>query len=82
MAEQTFQLLVGGTLTVARLFLSGMVECSCEVGVYAAREMRDLLNRKLLIRQSLAEPLRGYDSPELFHYDQSVRRKTELINEN
>ena len=82
MAEQTFQLLVTGTLTAAALFLFGMVECQLRGWRLRRSEMRDLLKRKLFTRQSLAEPLRGYDSPELFHYDESVRQKTELRNDN
>jgi len=82
MAEQIFQWLVTGTLTVAALFVFGMVECQLQSWRVRPTEIRDLLQRKLLTTQHIAGPLRGYDSPELFHYDQSMRQKTELQNDN
>jgi hypothetical protein len=78
MAEQIFKLLVAGALTIAGLFFFGMVECQLRSWRYRAREIRDVLKHKRLVKRRTTGPVQGYDSPEIFQQDEMVRRKTDL----
>ena len=89
MVEQIFQSLVAGTLLCGALFLTGMVECQLRSWRKRQRDRPDLLKRKLLTDQVLPRPelqlpdrFRGYDSPEIFERDESVRREKDLYREN
>jgi len=87
--EQIFQSLVTGTLLCGALFLAGMVECQLRSWRKRQRDRPDLLKRKLLTDQVPPQPdlhlpdaFRGYDSPQIFQQDESIRREKDLYREN